>query len=334
MYADYRHHDKIENIMYHNHTRLKADLILIFVAVIWGSAFSAQRVAAEQMGVYIYNGSRFLLGAITVFIIAKIKGQEIYRSLTRYEVIGGIIGALFIFAGASFQQAGLIYTTAGKSGFITGLYVVLVPILIVISNAWKRKHSSDMEQKSTLHWTVWVSSIAAVIGLYLLSAAETVTANIGDFICLAGTLFWALHILLIGHLANKVDTLRIALIQYIGCSILNFIFLPFFEEFTLDGIIPLWWTIAFVGIFSVGIAYTLQVEGQKIAPETDASIILSLEAVFAAIFGWIFLNESLTIVQIIGCVLIFAGMLLVQFPHSSFFSDTEAHQIEVDSNRV
>jgi drug/metabolite transporter (DMT)-like permease len=293
--------------------RLRADIILLLVALIWGSAFAAQRVAAEHLGFFLFNGSRFLVGGLTVYAIAAWRSTPFLRAFTRLELIGGILGSLCIFAGANLQQAGLQSTTAGKAGFITGLYVVLVPIFIALTAIWKRGRG-EMGHVASLPWTVWIASACAAGGLYFLSAAESVSLNPGDLIVLAGTLFWALHIILIGWLANRTNTLRFAFLQYLFCGILNVILGSVFEAGTWGGLLPAWWTVAYVGIFSVGLAYTLQVEGQKMAPEADASIILSMEAVFAAIFGWLTLGEALTSLQLLGCSLIFAGMLLAQTP--------------------
>lgn len=293
--------------------RLRADLILLLVALIWGSAFAAQRVAAEYLGFFLFNGTRFLVGGLTVYAIAFGRGIPFFKGFSRLEMIGGLLGGLCIFWGANLQQAGLEYTTAGKAGFITGLYVVLVPLLIALTSAWKRWRGEN-GRRPALPWTIWAAAGCAAAGLYFLSAAETVSLNPGDGIVLAGTLFWALHIILIGWLANRTNTLRFAFLQYLFCGILNVILGSVFEAGTWAGLLPGWWTVAYVGIFSVGLAYTLQVEGQKMAPEADASIILSMEAVFAAVFGWITLGEALSSLQLLGCSLIFAGMLLAQTP--------------------
>ncbi len=293
--------------------RLRADGILLLVALIWGSAFAVQRVAAAYLGFFILNGTRFLVGALTVYAIAVWRGVPFIKGFTRLEIIGGLLGGLCIFGGADLQQAGLEYTTAGKAGFITGLYVVLVPLFIALMSGFRRWRGENRHQPS-LPWTVWAAAGCAAVGLYFLSAAETVSLNPGDGIVLAGTLFWALHIFLIGWLANRTNILRFAFLQYLFCGILNMILGSLFEAGTWAGLLPAGWTIVYLGIISVGLAYTLQVEGQKMAPEADASIILSMEAVFAAIFGWITLGEALTSLQLLGCCLIFAGMLLAQTP--------------------
>ncbi|MEI7989091.1 MAG: DMT family transporter [Chloroflexota bacterium] len=298
----------------HGTKRLKADLTLLFVAIIWGSAFAAQRVASAHLGFFLFNGLRFLVGALTVLAIILIRREGWLKSITRIEWISGILGGLIIFIGANTQQAGIRFTTAGKAGFITGLYVILVPIILTLNEI--RLSLFKGKQHIPMHWSVWAASILAVAGLYLLSVAETFSLSMGDAIILAGTIFWAGHILLIGRFTNRVNTLRFAFVQYLVSAVINLACGLFFESSTLPGLIPAWWTVLYVGVFSVGIAYTLQVEGQKTAPETDASLILCLEAVFGALSGWIFLREAMTPVQLIGCVLMLAGMILAQF--SSF----------------
>lgn len=293
--------------------RFRADVILLLVALVWGSAFAAQRVAAEHLGFLIYNGTRFIVGGMTVYAVAAWRGIPFLKSFTRLEWIGGVLGGLCIFAGANLQQAGLEQTSAGKAGFITGLYVVLVPLIVALTGFIKRRRG-ETEPKAALPWTIWAASVCAAVGLYFLSAAESVSLNSGDLIVLAGTLFWALHIILIGWLANRTNTLRFAFFQYMFCGVLNIILGSIFEAGTWGGLLPAWWSVAYVGILSVGLAYTLQVEGQKMAPEADASIILSMEAVFAALFGWVTLGEVLSTVQLMGCCFIFAGMLLAQTP--------------------
>ena len=290
-----------------NAKRLKADLTLLLVAVIWGSAFSAQRVAAETMPFFLYNGLRFALGALTVFLLMKLQNQRVFNSISQLELIGGCICGFLIFGGSNFQQAGLHLTTAGKAGFITGLYVVLVPLFISIIALVKPSNG-----RRTPHWSAWLAAIIAAIGLFLLSATETFTLAFGDVIVLGGTSFWALHILAVGYLAPQVKPMRLAFIQYFTCAFLNLLASLILESTPLSAVLEVWWTIAYVGIFSVGIAYTLQVVGQQEAPEADAAIIMSLEAVFAALFGWWLLSETLTRLQLFGCGLMLLGMLLAQ----------------------
>jgi drug/metabolite transporter (DMT)-like permease len=281
--------------------RLQADLLLFLVAVIWGSAFVAQRVAAAYVGPFVYNGARFLVGGLAlVFVVGRR-----WRELERREVIGGGLAGLVLFAAAALQQAGLSFTTAGKAGFITGLYVVLVPLFLAMGwRAWS-------------HWSVWVASVLAVVGLFLLSEGTRLLALApGDGLVLAGATMWASHVILIGRVANRVDALRLAGIQYLTCSLLSTVVGLVIEPHTVPGLAAAWWAVLYTGLLSIGLGYTLQVVAQRWTPASDAAVILSGESVFAAFWGWLLLGETLTVRQLIGCGLLFAAMLLAQIPQA------------------
>jgi drug/metabolite transporter (DMT)-like permease len=203
-------------------------------------------------------------------------------------------------AASVLQQAGLRYTTAGKAGFITSLYVVLVPLLLAL--IWRQR----------AHWAAWLASLVAAVGLFLLSMHGEWTLAVGDALELAGAVLWALHVILIGRLARRVDTLRLSMVQCLVCGALTTGLGLALEHNTLRGLSVAWWAVVYGGVISVGLGYTLQVLGQKVAPATDAAGILSTESVFAALFGWFFLREILSAQQVVGCVLMFAGMLLAQ----------------------
>jgi drug/metabolite transporter (DMT)-like permease len=275
--------------------RVLADLALFLTAVIWGSAFSAQRVAAAHLGHFVYNGLRFLLAVAVLLPLTR--GRS---SFTRLEWRGGLLAGLLLAAAAALQQAGLAFTTAGKAGFITSLYVVLVPLLLAL--VWRQWP----------HWMAWVASGVATVGLFLLSMQGTWTLALGDGLELAGAVLWALHVIVIGRLSVRTDALRLSLVQYLVCGVLNLALGLTLERGTLDGLPAAWWAIVYGGVFSVGLGYTLQVYGQRVAPATDAALVLSLESVFAALGGWLLLGEALTHVQILGCALMMAGVLLAQ----------------------
>jgi len=281
--------------------RLRADLILLAVAVVWGSSFVAQRVAAAYLGPFFYTGTRFLLGALTLLPLA---GRRL-RALTRLEWWGGALAGLLLFGAANLQQAGLRFTTAGKAGFITGLYVVLVPLFLALG--WRRWP----------RWSAWAASLLAVAGLFLLSGVGRLTLAPGDGWELAGAVLWALHVILIGYLAPRADVLRLALVQYLICGLLSTALALGLEyghgqAMLLQGLAVVWWAVVYNGVLSVGLGFTLQVVGQRRAPATDAAVILSLEAVFAALFGWLLLGETLTAGQFLGCGLMLAGMVVAQ----------------------
>jgi drug/metabolite transporter (DMT)-like permease len=198
------------------------------------------------------------------------------------------------------QQAGLRYTTAGNAGFITGLYVVLIPVIQAVI------------LKRPLRPTIWVAALLATVGLYLLSTGGRLSLKVGDLLELAGTIFWALHVIWIGHLVSQMEGLLIAAGQYLTCGIASIGLGLLIEPGQAYGVFGAGWAILYTGIISVGLGYTLQIYGQKVAPPADAAILLSMEAVFAALFGWLFLNEALNAIQLFGCGIMLAGMLLAQ----------------------
>jgi drug/metabolite transporter (DMT)-like permease len=276
--------------------RIRSDLILLLVAIIWGSGFIAQRVAAQNFGVFLFNGARFLLGALILIPFTRFR-WNISRPMLRWVILAGV----FLFGGATLQQAGMVTTTAGNAGFITGTYVVLVPILLVIF--WRQK----------IGWNSWLAALLALTGTLFLSTGGKLNALApGDILEFMGAILWALHVILVGKVINHVDVLQFAIGQYIVCGLLNLLLGLIFETNTLPGLANAWWTVVYAGIFSVSIGFTLQGVGQRHAPPTDASIILGLEAVFAAAFGFLLLNEAFSAVQQLGCGLIFVGIVLAQ----------------------
>lgn len=274
--------------------RLKADLTLLFVTVLWGSAFVAMRVAAGHGTIFFLNGFRFLLGALLLLPFAKLRGA-FNRSNLGYVLLAGFA----LFAGVGFQQAGLKTTSAGNGGFITSLYVIIVPLLLW--GFWK-------ETPSRL---TGVAVLMAVAGGFLLSTGGSFQVRPGDILIFIGSLFWALHVIIVGKVQGKIEALPFALGQFTVCAVLNMvtgIFLEHPDRADLLAVIP---AILYTGVFSIAIGFTLQVIAQKHTPTNDAALIMSLESVFAVLFGWIFLRESLLPVQIAGCILILAAVLFV-----------------------
>ena len=276
-------------------TRLRADLILLLVAVIWGSAFAVQRVAAEYFDVFTFNGLRFLLAGVIMLPIAlRAEHPRLDKKLWLVVLAGSIL-----FMAGGLQQAGLESTTAGNAGFITSLYVVIVPLLLRIF--WKERISS----------LSWVAAALAVLGSLLLSTSGSMEVGRGDLLELIGALMWALHVILVGKAVHKVGVLTFSAGQYLAAGVLN-LSVSLVTGQSFSGLVSGWWTIVYIGILSTSIGYTLQVLGQKYAPPADASLLLSTEAVFAAIFGYLFLAEMLQPVQIFGCALIMGAILLTQ----------------------
>lgn len=276
--------------------RLRADLALLLTSFLWGTAFVAQRVAAIQLDIFLFTGLRFLLGALILFPFILSRRTGINKQI----LLGSALAGLLLFTGTTLQQLGLRYTTAGNAGFITGLYVVLVPIFLAVG--WK-------------HWprpTIWLASLLAVMGLFLLSTNGRLSLGLGDSIILIGTIFWAFHVIAIGWLALRLDILLLSLGQCIVCGLLGLIVTLIYSRLSFQGMPEAGWTILYTAFFPIALGYTLQMLGQKEAPPADAAIILSMEAVFAAMSGWFFLGEGLSATQLAGCGLILTGMLLAQ----------------------
>ncbi len=285
----------------------RADSLLMLTAVIWGGAFVAQRVGMDHVGPLTFNGVRFTLGALTLlpFALRGARAREtdlLPRLSGKQAIFGGGLAGLVLFAGATLQQVGLVYTTAGKAGFITGLYVVIVPLLGMLWKQWPG-------------WGGWVGAMMAAVGLYFLSVSEEFKLAPGDAWVLAGALMWATHVLILGWLSPRVDVLKLACAQYAVCCGLSLIVAGFTETITVEGLRQATIPILYGGVMSVGIAYTLQVVAQRVAPPTHAAIILSLEAVFAALAGWLILGEMLTSRGLLGCGMMLAGMIVAQLWH-------------------
>ena len=275
--------------------RLKSDFILLLVALIWGSAFAAQRVAADHLGPFLFNGVRFIIAVLVLLPMARFR-LKVARGILPWVALAGIV----LFTASALQQAGMQYTTAGNAGFITGLYVVLVPLVMVV-----------FLRQPVSRWT-WLAAGIATIGALLLSTGGEIKLNPGDALELAGAGAWAVHVLLVGWLARRTDVLSFVILQDLVSAVLNVVFSLFTDISTLPELLPAAWAVLYTGIFSIGIGYALQGIGQRHAPPADAAIILSLEAVFAALFGFMFLNERLLPVQVLGCFLILAAIIQVQ----------------------
>lgn len=278
-----------------------ATVMMWLTAAIWGFAFVAQRRGMDDIGPFAFNGIRFLLGGVALipllifFRRKSATGNRFSFKLIRSTLPLGVI----LFAASAFQQVGMQWTTAGKAGFITGLYIILVPVIGIF-----------IRQK--IHKQLWIGAAMAALGLYFLSVNESFQINKGDFLVLVSACFWAVHVQLINHMLNSKDPLSISVIQFLTCGILSLTAMFFFEKTSWIGIMNASLPLAYGGLISVGIAYTLQVVAQQYVEPSKASVILSFETVFAAIGGFLLLNESFTERNIYGIVLMFAGMLVVQ----------------------
>lgn len=283
---------------------LKASMLLLLAAAIWGLAFVAQRIGSKYVGSFMFNGIRFALGSISLMplIIYMDKNKVKHKEGKGIEspVKSGMILGFVIFLAAFLQQIGLVSTSAGKAAFITGFYMVLVPVFGIYL-----RHKT--------HISTWLGVALAVTGLYFLSVTESFTIARGDLYEIAGAVLWAIHILLIDNFVKRMDALKLSFIQFATCSILSLAAAFAFETNTISGITQAIIPILYGGICSVGIAYTLQVVGQKHAKPSHAAIILSMESVFASIGGLIILNENLGARGYLGCMLMLSGVFLSQY---------------------
>lgn len=296
---------------------IKGSIFLLLAAIIWGTSFVSQKLGMNYVEPFTFGASRFLLGAVVLLILIFIfdtinkkkrkndNGVEI--EYNKKDLIkGGILCGCALYFGASLQQWGIVYTTIGKAGFITTLYIVLVPII-------------GLFMKKKVDSYTWLGVILAVIGLYLLTIKEGFSMEIGDAIVLAGTLFWALHIIIVDSYAPKTESLKLSCIQFITAGTLSLISALIFENPTISAIIDCAGPILYTAIMVVGVAYTLQILGQKSTNPTVASLIMSLESVFSAICGAIFLNESMSPKEIAGCILMFIAVILTQINPKEIF---------------
>lgn len=281
------------------------DMVLLVAAAIWGFAFVAQRVGMDHMGPFAFNGVRFVMGALALLPLIAWRAGRLPRPEGEFDspkalLLGGFLAGFLVFLGASFQQVGLVTTSAGNAGFITGLYLVLVPMLGVLVG--------QRAGKGTV-----VGAVIAFAGLYLLSFTESMSMSWGDFLVLIGAFCWAAQILVIGWLSPRMDTIRLAFAEFMACGLLSLAVAFAFEDVTWAGMEGAALPLLYGGVVSVGVAYTLQVVVQKKADASHGALLMSLEAVFALIGGVMFLDESLSARATVGCALMLAGMLVSQF---------------------
>jgi len=272
---------------------LRADALLLLTAAVWGFAFVAQRAGMEHVGPFTFNAIRFALGGVVLLPVIRLRKQG--RILEPRAWRAGLTAGSVLFLGASLQQIGVVYTTAGKAGFITGLYVIIVPLLGLL---WGQRPGLG----------TWVGAMWAVLGLYLLSAADGLgRISLGDLLVLCSALFWACHVLVIGRFSPDHDPILLACLQFLTCSALSWGGALVSETITSGGIRNAAGPILYAGLLSTGVAYTLQVIAQRRARAAHAAIIMSLEAVFAALGGWLMLAESLSFRALAGCGLMLMG---------------------------
>lgn len=275
---------------------------MLLTAMIWGSGFVAQTAGMDHIGPYLFSGLRFALGSICLLPLIlrrPTSGPSPEPLMTRGLLQGGIVMGIALALGINLQQVGLLFTSVTNAGFITGLYVIVVPLLGLLLG-----HKTGMG--------TWLGCVLAVIGMFLLSVGDNFQVASGDWLQLIGAFVWGGHVILVGLFAGRHDPIRLAFLQFVTCSIISLVLALIFEPIALGSIIAAGPALLYGGVFAVGVGYTLQVVAQKHAIASHAAIILSLEAVFAAIAGAWFLDEALQIRGYVGCALMMAGMLLAQ----------------------
>jgi len=275
-------------------------LQLLVASAIWGFAFVAQRAGMEHVGPFTFNGVRFLLGSAVLVPFLLLRRRAVPpEPRVDGTVSGTVLAGVVLFASASLQQTGIVHTTAGKAGFITGLYVVIVPLLGLL-------------RRQRIGLAVWIGAALAVGGLYLLSVTGRFAIGLGDGLVLASALGWAVHVHVIGWLAGRVRPLRVAAVQFAICGALSLVGALLVETVAVEDVLRAGIPILYAGLLSTGVAYTLQVVGQRRVDPSRAGILLSLEGAFAVLGGWLLLGETMTARMLAGCALMLLGMIASQ----------------------
>lgn len=288
---------------------LRQSLLLFLTATIWGVAFVAQSVGMDYVEPFTFNAVRNMIGAIVLLpcigLLNRLNGRDngaAKESQKKTLVIGGIFCGVLLFIASNLQQFGIQYTTVGKAGFITAMYIVLVPVFGIF-----------LHKKAGLK--IWAAVALAVAGLYLLCMTDgSFSLQMGDLLVLACAVAFSFHILVIDYFSPKVDGVKLSCIQFLTCAVLSAIGMMIFEEPKLSQILAAWVPILYAGVMSCGVAYTLQIIGQKGMNPTVASLILSLESVVSLLAGWVILGQKLSNRELAGCALAFAAIILVQLP--------------------
>ncbi len=298
--------------------KTKNAILLVITAFIWGTAFVAQSVGMDYLGPFTFNGVRSLIGGIAllpcIWFLERINGKnetgkkdggeneaKSVPSGRKDLMAGGIACGMMLFGASSLQQIGIQYTTAGKAGFITAFYIVIVPVLGIFL-------------RKKIGWKVWSAVAVALAGLYFLCITERFTIGKGDILIFLCALVFSLHILVIDYFSPKVDGVKMSCIQFFVCGIASLPFMFALETPKIEAMIAGWMPLLYAGVLSCGVAYTLQIIGQKNVNPAVASLILSLESCFSVLAGWVVLGERLSVRESVGCVLMFAAIILAQMP--------------------
>lgn len=288
------------------------NLMLLLTALIWGTAFVAQSAGMDYVGPFTYDSVRTLIGGLVLLPLIpffdRLKPVEERptpaqrREIDKNSLRGGIYCGLLLCIASSFQQYGISMTTVGKAGFITALYIVIVPLMGVFI-------------KKRIPKIIWLCVVIAIVGFYLLCVTDGFSVSLGDFLVLCCAFFFSLHIMVIDHFtAKNVDGVRMSCVQFLTAGLIVLVMALIFEDMTWSSLWAARYTILYTGVMSCGVGYTLQILGQRYTDPTTATLILSLESVFAVLSGWILLHEHLSVRELSGCALVFAAVLLAQIP--------------------
>ncbi|MCI1931756.1 MAG: DMT family transporter [Clostridia bacterium] len=290
---------------------LKGSALLFTAAFIWGTAFVAQSKGMDYLGPFSFNAVRNLIaGTVLILIIfvmklfnKNIKDFSCKQKYDKNDLIkGGILCGFILFFSSSFQQVGLKYTTVGKAGFITTLYIIIIPIMGIFI------------KKRLPAFKIWISLFLAIVGMYMLCMTESFRLSKGDFFMLICAFFNAAHIITIDHFSCRVEAVKMSCIQFFLCGLISLIPTFILETPTIANIYKSIWPLLYTAVLSSGVAFTLQIAGQKYTNPVLASLVMSLESVFSALAGWVVLKQAMSTRETMGCILVFAAVILAQIP--------------------
>lgn len=285
---------------------MKNNVLLVLTALIWGCAFVAQSVGMDYVGPFTFNMARFLIGAIVLLPVIWFMDRQRKTGAEKGAgqktlIIGGICCGIALAVASTLQQWGILFTTVGKAGFITAMYIVIVPLLGIFIGKKVRP--------------LIIGCVAiAVVGFYFLCMTESLRLGLGDFLVLLCAIAFSIHILVIDHFSPKVDGVKMSAIQFLTAAIISAVPTLLWEQPVFTEILQAWQPVLYAGVMSCGVAYTLQIIAQKNADPTVASLLLSLESVFSVLAGWVLLGQGLSLKELFGCVLIFCAIILAQLP--------------------
>ena len=285
---------------------MKNNILLVLTALIWGCAFVAQSVGMDYVGPFTFNMARFLIGAIVLLPVIWFMDRQRKTGAEKGAgqktlIVGGICCGIALAVASTLQQWGILFTTVGKAGFITAMYIVIVPLLGIFIGKKVRP--------------LIIGCVAiAVVGFYFLCMTESLRLGLGDFLVLLCAIAFSIHILVIDHFSPKVDGVKMSAIQFLTAAIISAVPTLLWEQPVFTEILQAWQPVLYAGVMSCGVAYTLQIIAQKNADPTVASLLLSLESVFSVLAGWVLLGQGLSLKELFGCVLIFCAIILAQLP--------------------